>query len=142
MERNHKLLLAFCALVFIPVGIIWFVTWPLLHAWHFPEVTTGRVVAPVSAEITSDEARNINLWLQSHETAWGPSGERPPAPGNIILDMAGPQNQHVIISIWKHKHENSIVGIQTQQNGPYRMNSFTDAETQALQLSVIQAPHG
>lgn len=140
MRREQKLLLVFAALVLIPVGIIWFVTWPLLHAWKLPEVTAGQISAPVSRDLTADEVQKVNLWLQSHETAWGPSGERPPAPGQVILEMTTAQGQPVIVSIWKHKKQDDIIGVQLEKNGPYRMNAFPDAQVMALQPDGAQQP--
>lgn len=133
MRREQKLLLVFGALVLIPVGIIWFVTWPLLHAWKFPEVTAGQQKAPVSRELTADEVHKVNLWLQSHETAWGASGERTDLAPKVVLEMAGAQGQSVIISIWKYKHQDDIVGVQLAKGGPFRMNAFPDGQLLALQ---------
>ncbi|MFT9448366.1 hypothetical protein [Gluconobacter japonicus] len=141
MRREQKLLLAFCALVFIPVGIVWFVAWPLIHAWKFPPVTEGKIVAPVSRDLTSAEVSDVNLWLQSHTTGWGPSGEQPPQKGQVILRLSNAENHPIIISIWKHKHEADIVGVQLEDDGPYRMNAFEDASLKALQPAELQ-PHG
>ena len=138
MRREQKLLLVFGALVLIPVGIIWFVTWPLLHAWKFPQVTAGQMSAPISRDLSADEVQKVNLWLQSHETAWGPSGEKTDLAPKVVLEMATAQGEPVIISIWKYKKQDDIVGIQLAKNGPYRMNAFPDAQLMALQPAGAQ----
>lgn len=138
MRREQKLLLGFCALVFIPVGIIWYVTWPLLHAWKLPPVTSGKISVPVSRDLTADEVQKVNLWLQSHETGWGPSGERTDAAPAVKLQMAGADGQIVSVTIWKFKKQDDIVGVQLKENGPFRMNSYPDAQLMAIQPNTAE----
>lgn len=140
MRREQKLLLAFAALVLIPVATVWIVAWPLVHPLRLPHVDSGRMIAPVARDLTPEEARAADRWLQAHETGWGPSGERPPGPGQVVLRLTGPDGKGargavVIVSVWKSRHAPDVVGIQLADGGPYRMNGYED-----LDLRPIQPP--
>jgi|GEM_PF-2143429 len=140
MRREQKLLLAFAAIVLIPVSIVWFVAWPLIHAWHLPVVVAGEMTEPGERVLTDSEAKNANLWLQSHTTGWGPVGERPPAMGkpphkitpNVVLVMKSAEKEPLIVSLWRFDHGSDVMGIQTMVNGPFRMQSYKEADVTGL----------
>ncbi|QDH17606.1 hypothetical protein [Swingsia samuiensis] len=139
MRREHKFLMLFGVAVFVPVSVIWYVAWPLIHPWDLPQVDQGEMVKPIKHRLTDDETRQVNTWIQSHKTGWGPQGELPPSQGNIVISMQGADlKKSVILSIWKNRHQPYVLGIQLMEHGPYRMHTYDKEDLKDLKVLGVQ----
>ncbi|GBR51670.1 hypothetical protein AA106555_0637 [Neokomagataea thailandica NBRC 106555] len=126
MTREKKLLLAFIAVVGLPVILIWAISWPLLRPWALPVAADVQMQAPHQRSLTGQEVSSLNQWLQAHRTGWGPAGEIPPRSADVVFRLRAANAEVVWVSIWRHPDTEDDVGIQTRANGPYRMNSFSE----------------
>ncbi|MBR0558623.1 hypothetical protein [Neokomagataea anthophila] len=140
MTREKKLLLAFIAVVGVPVVVIWTVCWPLLRPWDLPHVVGGQLEAPHLRALTASEVQMLDQWVQAHRTGWGPVGEVPPHAGDVVFHLDTPQGRSLWVSVWRHPHMPDDVGIQTQGRGPYRMNSFSEETLKGIIPQDVPPP--
>lgn len=125
MSRNNKLLLIFAVAVFVPVITIWWTVWPILRPWNLPDVAAGTLVqAGQERALAESDIVAINQWLHTNRTAWGVSGEVPPGQADRLFKMKSGDGRVLLLSTWHFRHGADVAGIQTHEQGPYRMRSF------------------
>ncbi|KXV56520.1 MULTISPECIES: hypothetical protein [Acetobacter] len=143
MRKETAFVIGFLVLTIGTASLIWMFALPNFKPIVMPQVASGNIeVGPMrhKRELSAEEAKTVNAWLQDHKGGWGPLSRTPPSSGDSRVMLKDENGKEALaMTLWtgiSAADWNDTVFLETPDGSKVYMETFSDKDFAPLRALV------
>ncbi|MCP1243098.1 hypothetical protein GOB86_03320 [Acetobacter lambici] len=147
MRKETAFIIGFLVLTISTTVVIWTFALPNFKPVSFPQIASGVIdVGPMHHQrpLEADEVVDVNKWLSTHKSGWGPLSRTPPSSGDSHLLLKDAQGKDVLtLTLWtgiSAADWNATVFVESPDGSWVRSETFPNKEFAPLRMMVDRYP--